>query len=47
VLKKVKKAEEKNAKTEKEVASQYIKNDLDSYKRKIEQLETKLNLKVK
>jgi hypothetical protein len=47
VLKKVKKAEEKNAKIEAEVASQYIKNDLDSYKRKIEQLETKLNLKVK
>jgi hypothetical protein len=40
VLKKVKKAEEKNAKIEKEVVSQYIKND-------IEQLETKLNLKVK
>jgi hypothetical protein len=47
VFKKIKKAEEKNAKIDAEVASQYIKNDIDSYKRKIEQLETKLNLKVK
>ena len=47
VLKKIKKSEQKNTKIEAEIASQYVKNDMESYKRKIEQLETKLNLKIK